>query len=249
MSPRPGLRTRLLAGERVVTGLLRMPGAELVEMLAVAGFDAVVIDCEHGPADTGLLREHIAVAQVHGMDVLVRPGHADPATVLRALDHGACGIVAPHIDSVSDAEALVRSAHYPPLGDRGFATYSRAGRFGSCDATEHRRRASEDTLVIAMLESPAAVAVAADVLGVPGIDGFLVGTSDLAASSGPHDPGLEESLRAVREAGRACGSLRADLAGSIDQAHALLADGCSIVVYNLTQVLMGTLRDLRIPSG
>ena len=36
--------------------------------------------------------------------------------------------------------ALVDSVHYPPLGHRGFATYSRAGRFGLVDAAAHRER-------------------------------------------------------------------------------------------------------------
>jgi 4-hydroxy-2-oxoheptanedioate aldolase len=240
------LRSRLLAGEQVVTALVRIPSAEIVEMLAVAGFDAVVIDCEHGPVDISALREHIALAQLHGMEALVRPGYADPSTVLRALDHGATGIVAPHIDSAAEARALVEAAHYPPLGNRGFATYSRAGRFGTFDAAEHRRRSQESTLVLAMIESPAAVRATSDILAVEGIDGFLVGTSDLAASSGQDDPTLDEALSSVRAAGRTSGAVRADLAGSAEQASALLAEGSSMVVYNLTQVLMGTFRDLRV---
>lgn len=246
MSATRGLRARLLAGEQVVTALVRMPSEEIVEMLAVAGFDAVIVDCEHGPVDVGALREHIALAQLHDVEVLVRPGYADPATVLRALDHGATGIVAPHIDSADEARALVQACHYPPLGNRGFATYSRAGRFGTVDAAEHRRRAEESTLVLAMIESPAAVAAAADILAVEGVDGFLVGTSDLAASSGPGDLTVEEALAAVREVGRSTGAVRADLAGSAEQARGLLADGSSMVVYNLTQVLMGTLQGLRV---
>lgn len=241
----PGdLRSRLRTGEQVLTGLVRMPNAELVEMMAVVGFDGVVVDCEHGPVDIGLLREHVALAQVHGMAVLVRPGHRDPATILRALDHGASGIVAPHIDSRADAEALVRAAHYPPLGERGFATYSRAGRFGTRGAEEHRRRSREETVVIAMIESPRAVAAAADILSVEGIDGYLVGTSDLGASSGPQGPTVEESLLAVRAAGLAAGAVRADLAGSAQQARASLEGGCSIIVYNLTEVLMASLGHL-----
>lgn len=249
MTPPPSLRSRLLAGEQLVTALVRMPNAELLEMLAVAGFDGVVVDCEHGPADTGLLREHIALAQVHGMEVLVRPGHADPATVLRALDHGATGIIAPHIDSADDARALVRSAHYPPLGDRGFATYSRAGRFGTVPADEHRLRARADTLVLAMVESPRAVAATAEILAVEGVDGLLVGTSDLTATTGPTDLPVPEALRVVRDAARSANAIRADLASGPEQARELLADGCALVVYNLTQVLMGTLRELRVTNS
>ena len=84
-----------------------MPCEDVVEMLAVAGLDFVLIDCEHGPADVLALRTHIALAQVHGVAVLVRPGEGESGLVLRALDQGAQGIVAPHIESAAEAGDLV----------------------------------------------------------------------------------------------------------------------------------------------
>ena len=106
-------------------------------MLGLAGFDFVVIDCEHGPADLLAMRQHLAFAELQGLAVLVRVGAAEPALVLRALDAGAQGVIAPHIDTVEQASALVDSAHYPPAGHRGFATYGRAGRFGGVQPAEH----------------------------------------------------------------------------------------------------------------
>ena len=111
--------------------LLRVPAEELVEMVAISGFDFVLIDCEHGPADLVALRQHIALASLHGVPCWSGSARDEPALVLRVLDHGAAGVVAPHIDTAAGARALVESAHYPPLGQRGFATYCRAGRFGS----------------------------------------------------------------------------------------------------------------------
>ena len=72
-------------------------------MAAVAGFDFVLVDCEHGPADLVALRQHMAVAAVHGVPVVVRVGEDDPGLILRALDQGAEGILAPHVDSAADA--------------------------------------------------------------------------------------------------------------------------------------------------
>jgi 4-hydroxy-2-oxoheptanedioate aldolase len=239
-----GLKARLRAGERVAGALVRMPCEETVEMLAVAGHDFVLIDCEHGPADLLGLRQHIALADAHRMPVLVRPGEAEYQLALRALDHGAQGIVAPHIESATAAEALVRAVHYPPRGTRGFATYSRAGRFGSVTAAEHHAAAADSTLVIAMLESPDAIRSAGDITAVPGIDGYLVGTSDLAASRGPGDPPLPELLAAVRRDPGTADCWRADLASSGPAATAF-ADGAHLVVYNLTAVLMDVFRDLR----
>ena len=98
-------------------------------MCAVAGFDFVLVDCEHGPVDLGLLRSTPAWPS----GTACGPGAggtSEPAMVLRVLDLGAEGVVAPHVDSPEQARALVDAAHYPPLGHRGFATYGRAGRFG-----------------------------------------------------------------------------------------------------------------------
>jgi 4-hydroxy-2-oxoheptanedioate aldolase len=238
------LRARLDAGEHLVGALVRMPAEEIVEMLAVAGHDFVLVDCEHGSADLGALRHHVTAAEAFGLPVLVRCGQGDTAFLLRALDLGVQGIVAPHVDSREDAARLVGAVRYPPEGDRGFATYSRAGRFGASTREEHLARA-RDVLLVAMIESPIAVRAAAEITAVPGIDGYLVGTSDLGASRGPGEAPTEE-LVAATHASAAPGSLRCDLAGSAATARAALDDGARLVVHNLTLSMMELLRELRV---
>lgn len=245
------MRALLREGRPLVGGLVRMPAEELVEMLAVAGHDFVLIDCEHGPADVGALRQHIALADAHGMPVLVRPGEREPTFVQRALDQGAAGIVAPHIDDAAAAEELVQWCRYPPHGRRGFATYTRTGRFGEVSPEQHEL-AAQDTLVIAMIESPDGVDAAQAVLGVPGIDGYLVGTGDLSqtlrAAGGDH-PGLEQCLESVHTEGVASDSLRCDIVSTVEQAELAARQGAHLVVYNVASVLMGTLRDIRAVPG
>jgi 4-hydroxy-2-oxoheptanedioate aldolase len=244
----PALKERLRSGERLVGALVRMPCDEVVEMLAVAGMDFLVIDCEHGPADVMALRAHIALAEVHGVPVLVRPGEREPGLILRALDQGAQGIVAPHIETAGEAQDLVAMVHYPPLGRRGFATYPRAGRFGTVSAGDHRQNAA-DTLVIAMLESPSAAAVSAEILSTSGVDGYLIGTADLSASSGEGDPPVAESVAAIHRGGAEAGSWRAELAGGAEDAERVLKAGTQLVVYNVAQAMMRVFRDLAAVSG
>jgi 4-hydroxy-2-oxoheptanedioate aldolase len=244
----PALKERLRSGERLVGALVRMPCDEVVEMLAVAGMDFLVIDCEHGPADVMALRAHIALAEVHGVPVLVRPGEREPGLILRALDQGAQGIVAPHIETAREAQDLVAMVHYPPLGRRGFATYPRAGRFGTVSAGDHRQNAA-DTLVIAMLESPSAAAVSAEILSTSGVDGYLIGTADLSASSGEGDPPVAESVAAIHRGGAEAGSWRAELAGGAEDAERVLEAGTQLVVYNVAQAMMRVFRDLAAVSG
>ncbi|SFC56474.1 4-hydroxy-2-oxoheptanedioate aldolase [Nocardioides terrae] len=239
----PTLRARLAAGDDLVGALVRMPSEEIVEMLAVAGHDFVLVDCEHGSADLGALRHHVTAAESFGLPVMVRYGAGDTPFLLRALDLGVQGVVAPHVDSADDAERLLRAVRYPPRGDRGYATYSRAGRYGALGVEEHLRRA-EDVLVVAMIESPAAVRAAAEITGVPGIDGYLIGTSDLGASRAGDDPSLSELVATTHAS--AADVVRCDLAGSAEAARAALADGARVVVHNLTLSMMALLRELRV---
>lgn len=240
----PSLRRRLSAGENLVGALVRMPAEEIVEMLAVAGHDFVLLDCEHGPADLGALRQHVTAAESFGLPVLARAGADDAAFALRALDLGVQGIVAPHVDGVEEAARLVQATRYPPRGERGFATYSRAGRYGAVTPAEHRERA-EDVLVLAMIESPAAVDAASAITAVPGIDGYLVGPSDLGAARSETDPPLAE-LVARAHATAAPGTIRLDFVGSADAATRALQDGARMVVHNLTLELVQLFRHLRV---
>ncbi|GAB3631938.1 hypothetical protein GCM10027421_12910 [Microbacterium shaanxiense] len=241
------LRARARSGEKLIGALLRMPSEELVEMIAIAGMDFVLIDCEHGPADIISLRQHIAVAAVHDVPVIVRVGENDPGQILRVLDQGAEGILAPHLDTGAQADALVADAMYPPVGRRGFATYSRAGRFGEVDPRAHRDWYLENTLVLGMIESPLGVANVADIVASARLDGIMIGPADLAAASGADDLPVPDAIAAVNAELARAGSLRMDIVGTRAAAEAAFSAGADLVVYNLASSLMAHLRGLAAP--
>jgi 4-hydroxy-2-oxoheptanedioate aldolase len=238
------LKARIRAGEQLLGVLLRLPAEELVEMAAVSSFDFIVLDCEHGPADVVEVRRHIAVAQLHGVPALVRVGSGESGLALRVLDVGAARVIAPHIDTPAAAEDLVDSAHYPPVGHRGFATYSRSGRFGLVDPETHRQSALADTVVIAMIESPEGVRHASEIAAVHGVDAIMIGVSDLRAASGAGDLPVEEAVRRVNDAVARSAAVRLDIVPSLDAAVAAFSGGAQLVVYNLTHALMAHLAEL-----
>ncbi|MEU1523614.1 aldolase/citrate lyase family protein [Nocardia rhamnosiphila] len=239
------MKQRLRDGDRLLGALVRMPAEELVEMVGVAGFDYVLIDCEHGPADLIPLRQHIAAARVHGMDVLVRVGQQEPALIQRVLDHGAAGVVVPHIDDAGQAAAAVHAARYPPVGDRGFATYGRAGRYGTRTAADHLAADARETLVIAMVESTAGCRHAPEIVATPGVDGVMVGPADLAVSMGAHGPAVQAEIEKVHAAVADHQRIRLDIVSSDQRAAAAFDSGAGLVVINLTHVLMETFAKLR----
>lgn len=236
------LKKWLRAGARLRGGILRTPAEVLVELSGIGGLDYVLVDCEHGPDDLVTLQRHIALAQAHDLPVLVRIGRGEPNQVLRVLDLGAEGIVAPHVESAREAEEVVRSAHYPPRGERGFATYSRAGRYGAVTAAEHLSTA-EDVLVVAMIETAAGVRRAADIIAVDGIDAVWVGPADLAVSLGvpPGDPTVRSAMDEVHGKARAAGVQVMSIVSNAEQGAGSDAE---LVVYNLAHILLDTFRTL-----
>ncbi|MGW7521119.1 HpcH/HpaI aldolase family protein [Streptomyces sp. NPDC054796] len=245
---RRGLKRRLADGERLRGVLLRLPSETLVEMAGVAGFDYAVIDCEHGPADTALLQQHLTAAAAHGLDVLVRVGSAEPALALRCLDLGAAGLIHPHVDGPEDAARAVAASHYPPWGERGFATYSRAGRFGTVTAADHVA-ASRETLVVAMVETRRACEAADAIAATEGVDAVLVGPADLAADCGFPGPGVVDGLIArAHDAARANERAVMTIVPGLDAARAAERQGAQLVLYNMAHVLMDTLRSLAAPG-
>ncbi|POX36877.1 2-dehydro-3-deoxyglucarate aldolase [Streptomyces sp. Ru73] len=245
---RRSLKQRLAAGERLYGALLRIPSETLVEMAGIAGLDYLVIDCEHGPADMTALQHHLTAAAAHGIDVLVRVGTAEPALALRCLDLGAAGIIHPHIDSAADAREAVAADRYPPLGRRGFATYSRAGRFGTVSAAEHLTAAA-DTLVVAMIETARGCAAARGIAATDGIDAVLVGPADLAVDCGlPPGEALDARIAAVHRAARDAGRAVMSIVPGTAAAEAAARAGARLVLYNTAQVLMDTFRALAAPG-
>lgn len=246
---RRSLKRRLAAGERLYGALLRLPSETLVEMAGVAGLDYVVIDCEHGPADMTALQHHLTAAAAQGIDVLVRIGSAEPALALRCLDLGAAGIIHPHVDSAADARRAVAQDRYPPLGERGFATYSRAGRFGTVTAAEHLA-ASEETLVVAMIETARACAAAAEIVATEGVDAVLVGPADLAVDCGfPGKEAIDRLIAATHGAAHDAGRAVMSIVPHPAAARAAERAGAQLVLYNTAQVLMDTFRTLAAPPA
>jgi 4-hydroxy-2-oxoheptanedioate aldolase len=239
------VKRRVRAGETLVGGLLRMPGEFLVELAGVAGLDYVVIDCEHGPADLVALQHHLTAAQAHGLPVLVRVGQDDPGLVLRVLDLGAAGIIVPHVDTPEDARRAVAAAHYPPLGERGFATYSRAGRFGAASIPGHLRDTADRTLVVVMAETPRACDNASAILAVDGVDAIMVGPADLSVAmgltGGAAEPAVQEGIARVRAAAAESGTPVMTIVNAPPQAAAAPP---GLIVYNLAHVLLTAFRTL-----
>ncbi|WP_051791457.1 HpcH/HpaI aldolase family protein [Amycolatopsis jejuensis] len=179
-----GIAKRLRAGEGLVGVVLKMPAPALAELAGHVGLDLIVLDTEHGPNNADLLEHHIRAADSAEIPVLVRVSANDRTQILTALDAGATGVIVPHVNTAEEAAAAVRAAHYPPMGDRGFALSTRAGRYGTKRPESHIGDAANHTIVIVQVEDAAAIPHVADIAATSRLDAIWVGPSDLSMSLG-----------------------------------------------------------------
>jgi 2-keto-3-deoxy-L-rhamnonate aldolase RhmA len=161
---------------------VKLPAMESVELVALAGFDFVVIDLEHSAMSTESAYRQIGVAALSGVSPIVRVPNLDAGLVGRLLDAGAEGIMLPHVDTVRQAEEAVSAMRFPPLGRRGMGPTGRAGGWGALSREEYVRFAQEEVVLIAQIESAAAARDAGAIAAVPGVDALLIGAADLCMS-------------------------------------------------------------------
>ena len=198
------LKARLRAGEPAFGLIASIPAPVAVEMIGEAGFDFVIIDTEHVAINPETVENMIRAAEAVGVTPLVRVPRIDPKEILRVLDAGAMGVVAPAVECVEEARALVAACRYFPAGARSLGS-GRPGAFGRNSLADYVARANGEILVAPMIETRLGVERIAEILAVPGIDMVLEGAADLSQSLGqPWRIEAPEVQDALARAQRAC---------------------------------------------
>jgi len=202
----PDLKSRLAAGETLYSAWVTMPCADIAGALARSGWDAVVIDMQHGYGDFASLRDGIAQAAAAGAATMVRIGLGEDGLTGRAADCGALGLICPMVNSGQEAASFARTAKYPPLGQRSWAPM-RALEVLGMEREDYLARANELVLSFAMVETALALKHIDSICSTPGIDGIFVGPNDLSVSltkGAAADPARPEVRQALGQIARKC---------------------------------------------
>ena len=172
----------------VVLGLgLRQARTADIGMIArTCGFDFLFLDSEHNAMNEATAADISVAALGQGITPLVRVSSKEPFHSTRILDNGAQGVIVPHVDTVDEARTIAAGLRYPPRGRRSISRASPQVAFANVPLDEFMRDVNEQTLVIAMLESPQSIDQADEIAAVDGIDGLMIGTNDLCAEMGIH---------------------------------------------------------------
>lgn len=202
MSRNANFRNLMMSGKPLAGTFLKTPHYVLVEVLAQSGLDFLCLDAEHAPFDRNTLDQCLAIAHALDFPILVRVADSSPREILQALDYGAVGIVAPHVDSARKAATVAKSARYG-LDGRGYAGSTRWAGYATQKMPDLLQRSKKDTIVIAQIEDPQGVEEAEEIAATSGIDGIFIGPADLSVGYGKTDQTSPELHSAMLKVGRA----------------------------------------------
>lgn len=240
-NPRNLLKAAVKEGRHQLGIWSSVPDPMVQEVLAGAGFDWVLIDCEHAPFEVrDVLPALQAIAQHPEVSGAVRPAANDPVLIKRLLDLGAQTLIIPYVESADEARAAVKAMRYGPDGVRGMAGMTRATRYGAVEG--YSKSAAVELCLITQIESVQGVKNLEAIGAVDGVDAVFIGPSDLSASMGY--PGeadhpevrhaIDDILSRAKAAGIPCGLM--DL--SPDRAKTYIEMGSALTAVGVDLVLL-----------
>jgi 4-hydroxy-2-oxoheptanedioate aldolase len=240
-TPARTVRAAWAVGRAARNAWLTIPDAHLAEMVAARGLtEAVTVDLQHGLFDPGAAVHALRAIGAHGLAPLVRLAGTDPAVTGYMLDAGAAGVIAPMIETVADAEALVSACRYPPQGRRSHGPIRTSLR-PSVDGFA----AAEDAIVFAMIETRAGLERCEEIAGVSGLDGLFIGPGDLGISLGlgagqdRAEPELVAAFTRILAAARGAGKHAGMHAATTAYAARMAAEGFDLVTVWVDVAVIG----------
>ena len=100
------MKEKLRAGEAAYGVSVMIPSPQIVEMVGAAGFDWVLLDCEHGTPTLESVEQMVMAAEACGITAIARPVTRSPEHILQVLDRGVMGVQVPHVNTAEEARQV-----------------------------------------------------------------------------------------------------------------------------------------------
>ena len=225
------LRTLWAQDQAAVNGWLAVPNAFSAEVMAHQGWDTLTIDMQHGVIDYAQMVGMLQAISTTPTVPIVRVPWLEPGIVMKALDAGAYGVIAPMVNTREEAQRLVSYTHYAPQGSRSFGPV-RATLYAGAD---YPTEANRTIVAFAMIETAQALDNLDSILSVEGLDAIYIGPSDLSLALGCKpvfddvDPKVAQAIDHIVSRARAHGVQAGVHNGRPDVALARVAKGFRFV--------------------
>ena len=229
---------RLRAGELLVGTIVTLAAPAVAELLSQAGLDWLWIDTEHAPLDAAAAQMLLQAARI---PCIVRTADGSEATLKKALDMGADGVIVPLVNTAEQARAIVACSKYPPMGRRAIGLV-RAQAYGF-ELERTVQTANQRTSVIVQIEHIEGVRNIDAICAVQGIDAVFVGPYDLSGSMGltgqVTHPQVLAAINQVRVAAQKAGRRLGIYGHTAERALAFLDEGYTLIAVGMDTSLLG----------
>lgn len=233
-------RDRVRAKQPVLGAFIKSASHHVAEVMGHAQLDFLIADAEHGPFGIGEIDQVVTGARCCGLPCLVRTPDHTAGFINQCLDVGSAGIMAPHVTSADDAQALVAAVKYA-AGQRGYSPSSRAGGYGTRNPADLRNRIDAETSLWIQIEDREALAQLDAIASLEAVDCLFVGRVDLAASLGVETadhPDMTTAIGTIAEAARRHDVALAFYVGSTGEIASLMDLGATIFACGSDQSYM-----------
>jgi 4-hydroxy-2-oxoheptanedioate aldolase len=156
---KPNRMKQRIAGGRPALGCSVMfPSPQIVEMLGHAGFDWVLIDCEHGSAGLADVELMAIACDAVGITPIGRPKTNAASDIQAMMDRGVAGVQVPHVNSAGEARRAVAAVKFGPGAARGLAAGTRPDSWGlGARMPDFTEAANAQSLVCVQIEHAEAI--------------------------------------------------------------------------------------------
>jgi len=172
------------AGKPALSYKSNLTCPRVAEIIGMAGFDALWICQEHVPTDGSAMENFVRAGKAHDMDVIVRVPKGSYSDYIHPLEVDAAGIMIPHLMSLEEAEYIVHTVRYMPIGRRPLDGGNADGLFCNMDCREYTQFVNANRLIIVQIEDPEPLKELDRICQVPGIDMIFFGPGDFSHSIG-----------------------------------------------------------------
>ncbi len=228
------VKAMLQKGRKVAGAWCQSGSSITAEILAEAGFDALMIDLEHGPGDIMSSIGQIQAMKGEPAVPFCRAPWNDFVQIKRILDAGVYGLLVPYVNTKEEALAAAKAVSYPTSGIRGVAGSPRAAHYGN-NAMDYLKSANDEVYLMTAVETPEAVGNLDEILSVERLDGIFIGPMDLATSMGhfgnPKADEVQKAIQTIEEKVFASGKFLSTVAGTWEDAKKKYERGYSLVFF------------------
>ena len=243
------IKSAIKLGKRVYGSLVISPSPKWLKYIKNIGMDFVFLDTEHVAIDRETLSWMFYAYAAMDLAPIVRIPAPDPYLATQVLDGGACGILAPYIETAEQVKALVGAVKYKPVKGKKLSEKLDGTVDFEPILEKYIAEANRNNILLINIESTVGIGALDDLLRIPELDGVVIGPHDLSCSLGIPEqydhPLFEESVKGIlkkcRDRGKGAGI---HFMGSIEKEIAWVREaGLNIVIHSADlNVFVGTMR-------